>query len=86
MSQFNVNDIEIASHLDDMRPSSTHAELRIGKGNTFVNVSPEMGGMVTRFQSSVRGQIQDLLHFEPFDFDHSGKKPKVGIPVLLPFA
>lgn len=55
-------------------------QLEINNGAASVSVSPEIGGMVTQF--SVSGK--DILYFD-LDTFRSEKKPKVGVPVLLPF-
>lgn len=90
MSTFHTTDKEISTPLNtpmENRKLSDHLELIIKSGDTSVFISPEMGGMVTRFLTDkVDWDIKDILYFDGADFEWSGKKPKIGIPVLMPFA
>ncbi|EKE28871.1 MAG: aldose 1-epimerase [uncultured bacterium (gcode 4)] len=89
MNTFNILDKNIstpmAAPLSD-RNLNGHLELILKNGWTSAYVCPEMGGMVTRFQTMVNDEIKEILHFNKSDFENSWRKPKLWIPILMPFA
>lgn len=87
MSQFRISDPEIISSLINKPEHNLydHAELIITDGTIDVYIAPEIGGMVTRINKKIAGGVVDVLHFSEGAFNTANPKPKMGIPMLLPF-